>query len=90
MANVDPYQDVKDDAERLTKARLAKSNETVANDLKIEPLVQAVTPNDAKAKLANTGGVDVAGSPDKYNGPVSDGFVDGADEAAIKASKSGK
>ena len=89
-SHVEPYADVKDDAERLTKARLANANQTEVNDLQIVPMVQATTPNDEKAKVANTGGVEVSGSPEKYVGPVSDGFVDGADEAAAKSSKNAK
>lgn len=96
--NDDPYRDVKEDAERLTKARLQKSPDAENNDLTIEPIVQAVTPNDAEAKKANTGGVSVKGSPDGYSGPVSDGFTDGAAEEQVadttasnaKANKSSK
>lgn len=88
MADNNPYKDVQDDAERLTKARLAKADVTVDNDLKIVPMVQATTPNDEKAKKANTGGVEVTGSPETFTGAVSDGFVDGAlEEAAAPASK---
>lgn len=77
MANEDhPYQDVQDDAARLTKERLATSNVAVSNDLQIQPLVQAVTPNDAAAKKSNTGGVDVSGSPDSASSLTSDGFND--------------
>jgi len=91
----EPYADIKEDAERLTKARLAAQNNNITeNDLKIEPVLQAVTPNDAEAKKANTGGIDVAGSPDGFSGPVSDGFNDGAVEEAstapAKASKVAK
>ena len=72
----DPYKDVKDAAEQLTKARLAKADVTVENDLRIAPMVQAVTPADEKSKKANTGGISVQGSPEA--GPVeqSDGFTD--------------
>ncbi len=89
MADKDPYADVKTDAERLTKARLAAADVAEKNDLAIEPIVQAVTPNDSKAKVANTGGVNVKGSPDNFSGPLSDGFIDGANEDAAtgKASK---
>ncbi len=89
MADFDPYADVKADAERLTKARLDSSKPGAeVNDLRIEPIVQAVTPNDEKAKKANTGGVKVSGSPESFSGPVSDGFTDGALESEEKASKS--
>ena len=91
----EPYADIKEDAERLTRARLdAQNNNITENDLKIEPVLQAVTPNDAEAKKANTGGIEVAGSPDSFSGPVSDGFNDGAVEEAstapAKASKVAK
>lgn len=92
--HVEPYADVKADAERLTQARLANADKAEVNDLQIVPMVQATTPNDEQAKKANTGGVDVQGSPDSFSGPVSDGFVDGAAEeeatASTKASKSAK
>jgi len=92
MADNVPYADIKEDAERLTKARLAAQNNNITeNDLKIEPVLQAVTPNDAEAKKANTGGIDVAGSPDSFSGPVSDGFNDGAvEEAATGTTKASK
>jgi len=91
----EPYADIKEDAERLTKARLAAQNNNITeNDLKIEPVLQAVTPNDAEAKKANTGGIEVSGSPESFSGPVSDGFNDGAVEEAstapVKASKVAK
>ncbi len=90
--NDEPYADVKEAAERLTKARLAVGNNNVQeNDLKIEPVVQAVTPNDAEAKKANTGGIEVAGSPDSFDKPTSDGFTDGAlEDAATAQAKSDK
>ena len=92
MASNEPYADIKEDAERLTKARLAAQNNNITeNDLKIEPVLQAVTPNDAEAKKANTGGIEVAGSPEGFSGPVSDGFNDGAvEEAATGSTKASK
>jgi len=88
----EPYADVKADAERLTKARLdAQNNNITENDLKIEPVLQAVTPNDAEAKKANTGGIEVSGSPEGFSGPVSDGFNDGAvEEASVAPAKASK
>ncbi len=90
--DVEPYADVKEAAERLTKARLAvNSNNVQENDLRIEPVVQAVTPNDNEAKKANTGGVEVSGSPESFSGATSDGFNDGAlEDAATAEAKSGK
>ena len=91
MASNEPYADIKEDAERLTKARLAAQNNNITeNDLKIEPVLQAVTPNDAEAKKANTGGIEVAGSPEGFSGPVSDGFNDGAVEEAATSTKASK
>jgi hypothetical protein len=91
MADVNPYKDVQDDAERLTKARLEAAKPSAeSNDLKIVPMVQATTPNDETAKKANTGGVDVSGSPERFTGPVSDGFVDGAVEEAAAPKKASK
>ena len=74
--DVEPYQDVKDAADRLTRERLAKAAEAGEVDLQLQPILQAVTPNDEVAKKANTGGVEVKGSPEATDLPTSDGFVD--------------
>lgn len=91
MAQEDPYKDVREAAEQLTKARLeAGKSGAEKNDLVIQPLVQAVTPADEASKRSNTGGVSVKGSPDA--GPVesSDGFVDTPPTDLAKSSKGGK
>jgi hypothetical protein len=70
---VEPYQDVKDDAEKLTKARLKAAEESTVNDgLEITPIMQAASPDDAHDKKQNTGGVEVKGSPEKPSEPKED------------------
>lgn len=89
----DPYKDVKDAAEALTKARLEAAKPSAeSNDLQIVPMVQATTPVDEQSKKANTGGVEVKGSPESPSALGSDGFTDGAlaDPALEAATKSSK
>ena len=87
---VEPYADVKDAADRLTRERLAKAADEGKVDLEIKPVLQAVTPNDDEAKKANTGGVEVKGSPKATDLPTSDGFSDPSSANPEKDAKAAK
>lgn len=87
---VEPYEDVKDAATRLTLERLKKAQDEGKVDLEIKPVLQAVTPNDDEAKKANTGGVEVKGSPEATDLPTSDGFADPKSANPEKDAKAAK